>query len=376
MIFSAYVITSIYVHFAYFRRVILLHNSIKERVDNIKPRKEGLTYTIDKLQGLDRENFEIISPFIDVVKIYGALPLLISDTTLAKKIKFYHDNGILVSTGSTITEYSLIERLFETFIIEAARIGFDIIEIGENNIDLKIEEKEKIVETVRSTGLNLHWKIGKKDPRHQLGTDKILEKIEETIKVTKPRINALINSNGNSIDSRNTATAVLDDPKIVLEANEGIGVGIYDEKGAIKWGLVGAITSKYPPNRFIFEAPLETQQSALIAEFGQRINLAEIHPNVVSSVELQRRGIVSKAAYSISYLRKAPEGGPASKFIHYIIKTDHPVEQSELVSLTHLPRRTVQSAIEDLKEQGLIIEKNSLEDTRRKVYLPVQSEWL
>jgi phosphosulfolactate synthase len=49
----------------------LLHDSIKERVDNTKPRKEGLTYTIDKLQGLDKENFEIISPFIDVVKIYG-----------------------------------------------------------------------------------------------------------------------------------------------------------------------------------------------------------------------------------------------------------------------------------------------------------------
>ena len=56
---------------------------------------------------------------------------------------------------------------------------------------------------------------------------------------------------------------------------------------------------------------------------------------------------------------KPPEGGPASKFIHYIIKTDHPVEQSDLISLTHLSRRTVQSAIEDLKEQGLIIEKQS-----------------
>jgi len=44
--------------------------------------------------------------------------------------------------------------------------------------------------------------------------------------------------------------------------------------------------------------------------------------------------------------------------------------------LTHLPRRTIQSAIEELKEQGLIIEKNSLEDTRRKVYFPIQSEWL
>jgi phosphosulfolactate synthase len=137
LIFSAYVITSIYAHIAYFRIIILLHDSIKERVDNVKPRKEGLTYIIDKLQGLDKENFEIISPFIVVVKIYGALSLLIPDTVLAKKIKFYHDNGILVSTGSTITEYSFTEILFESFIREAARIGFDIIEIGENNIDLK-----------------------------------------------------------------------------------------------------------------------------------------------------------------------------------------------------------------------------------------------
>ena len=38
--------------------------------------------------------------------------------------------------------------------------------------------------------------------------------------------------------------------------------------------------------------------------------------------------------------------------------------------------RTIQSAIEELKEQGLIIEKNSLEYTRRKVYMPIQSEWL
>jgi phosphosulfolactate synthase len=162
----------------------------------------------------------------------------------------------------------------------------------------------------------------------------------------------------------------------VVEANEGISVGIYDEKGAIKWGFIGALTSKHPPSRFVFEAPLESQQSALIAEFGQRVNLAEIRPNFVAPIELQRLGIVSKAAYGIPYLRNAPEGGPASKFIHYIIKTNHPIEQSDLISLTHLPRRTIQSAIEELKEQGLIIEKNSLEDTRRKVYMPIQSEWL
>ena len=70
----------------------MLHDSIKERVENVRPRKEGLTFIIDKLQGLNKENFEIISPFIDVVKICGALPLLIPDTILAKK-----SNSIMIA---------------------------------------------------------------------------------------------------------------------------------------------------------------------------------------------------------------------------------------------------------------------------------------
>ena len=32
--------------------------------------------------------------------------------------------------------------------------------------------------------------------------------------------------------------------KIILEANLGFNVGIYDEKGEIKWNLLSAITSK------------------------------------------------------------------------------------------------------------------------------------
>ena len=67
----------------------MLAESIKARVDSKKPRQEGLTYIIDKLEGLDKENFEIISPLIDLVNIYGAFPLLIPDIILKKKIQFY-----------------------------------------------------------------------------------------------------------------------------------------------------------------------------------------------------------------------------------------------------------------------------------------------
>jgi phosphosulfolactate synthase len=163
----------------------MLSDSTKARVDSKKPRQEGLTYTIDKLEALDRENIEIISPLIDLVKIYGAFPLLIPDSILKKKIQFYHDQNILVSTGSSITEYAYAKGHFNKFVEEASKIGFDVIEIGENSIDLNLEQKEKIVSTIRSYDLQYHWKVGKKDPRHQLRTDQILEKIEELFACVK-----------------------------------------------------------------------------------------------------------------------------------------------------------------------------------------------
>jgi phosphosulfolactate synthase len=328
----------------------LLEEYAKNRVDVKKPRTEGRTYIIDKLEGLDKENLEVLAPFVDAVKIYGVLPLLVSDETLKKKIKFYHTVNIKVSTGSTISEYMIAENAFDKFLGEAANVGFDIIEIGENSANLTFEQKKKITESILAKELEVQWKVGKKDARHQLPLDVTLAKIEESVK--------------------------LGSDKVVLEANEGINVGIYDEKGFIRWNFVGALTAKFPPSTFIFEAPLESQQSALIAEFGQRVNLAEVRIEAASAVESQRRGFPTKAAFSVSNLSKNPEGSPAAKFVYFVMKSKHPIDQVELMNMTNLPRRTVQSAVEELKSQGLIIERSSLDDARKKLYTPVQFEWL
>ena len=328
----------------------MLEEYAKNRIDGKKPRNEGRTYIIDKLEGLDKENLEVLAPFVDAVKIYGVLPLLISEEILKKKIEFYHDHNIKVSTGSTISEYMVSENVFEKFAGEAAKMGFDILEIGENNAHLNFEQKRKLTESVLAKELDVQWKVGKKDPRHQLPLDVTLAKIEEAVK--------------------------LGSDKVVLEANEGINVGIYDEKGVIRWNFVGALTAKFPPSTFIFEAPLESQQSALIAEFGQRVNLAEVRIEAASAVESQRRGFPTKSAFSVSNLSKNPEGSPAAKFVYFVMKSKHPIDQIELMNMTNLPRRTVQSAVEELKSQGLIIERSSLDDARKKLYTPIQSEWL
>jgi phosphosulfolactate synthase len=328
----------------------MLDSLTESRVDHKKPRHEGITYIIDKFQGFDSQNFEIIAPFIDMVKIYGAYPLLISEEHLIKRIDFYHKNNVLVSTGSTLTEYAIRENTFEKFVEESKIAGFDIIEISENNIHLSLEEKKKIIKKMESHDLRHQWKIGKKDPRRQLTLDETIKGINEALEINQE--------------------------KIILEANLGFNVGIYDEKGDIKWNLLSAITSKISPNNIIFETPLEVQQAVLIAEFGQRVNLGEVKLENVVSIESQRRGFLSKASFSISPVKKGPEGSPATKFIYYIIRNKHPVEQSELIYMTNLPRRTVQASIEELRNQGLIIEKNSLDDTRKKVYNLVKDEWI
>jgi phosphosulfolactate synthase len=101
---------------------------------------------------------------------------------------------------------------------------------------------------------NIIGRLVKKDPRHQLGTDRTLEKIEEVTKIDKTVGGSSNNLNGNMFTStRSYRESSATDQKIIVEANEGISVGIYDEKGSIKWGFVGALTESGGCQGFGFE---------------------------------------------------------------------------------------------------------------------------
>jgi phosphosulfolactate synthase (CoM biosynthesis protein A) len=94
----------------------------KDRVDSKKLCKEGLTCIVDRLQVLDKEIFEALSEYIDIVKIYNVIPIIIPEAVLEKRIKFYHDFGIQISTGSTIAELSILENYFDMFVKEFVEI--------------------------------------------------------------------------------------------------------------------------------------------------------------------------------------------------------------------------------------------------------------
>ena len=58
-----------------------------DRTDNEKPRFEGITSIIDKLQPLDIENFKSIVSFVDSVKIPQSCFLLKYNENLTKNIQ-------------------------------------------------------------------------------------------------------------------------------------------------------------------------------------------------------------------------------------------------------------------------------------------------
>ena len=157
------------------------------RTDNEKPRNEGITAIIDKLQPLDIENFKNIVSFVDYVKIPQSCLLLYSPSELERRIKFYHDHNILVSIDSKSTEYALSNNLLEEYLCELLAFKFNIIEV-EVNFEINIEEIRKIADMVKPFNFELQWKFNKKILGNNLYNDKILERIGYLLKYNTTKI--------------------------------------------------------------------------------------------------------------------------------------------------------------------------------------------
>jgi len=307
-----------------------------------RPRRVGVTHVLDRLTGLVPGEIRPLAPYIDVVKLGWGLPLLLSRQEVRNRIKFYHDLGIEVSTGGTLLEYAVVRDRAGAMMSDARDLGFDIIEISDGIIELSPAQIERLHGEVLKRGLDAFIEVGKKNPQNQLSLRETLERISRA-RALKPR-------------------------KVILESREaGRGVGIYDGEGGIKWDWVRAILADHPAEDLIFEAPLETQQVGLLKELGGDINLGNVALASVAPLASERAGLRGDTFGSLRTSRTV-KGPPATKFLYFLLETYRALDQSELVRLSRLPRRTVQGGLESLRRQGLVQEGVSLVDSRRREY--------
>jgi len=314
-----------------------------DRSDNEKPRLEGITSIIDKLQPLNIENFKNIVSYVDSVKIPQSCFLLYSPTELERRIKFYHEHNISVAIDSKITDYALANNNFNEYIRELLSFGFNILEV-EINVNNNFYDNQKISDIANSFDLELQWKFNQKKLGNDIYNENIFEKIKELLQVSKT--------------------------KIILELDQKVNINIFNKN--TDWRFVSSLISTYSQSNFIFETDIESLQINLISKFGERVNLGLIDPFHVGLIEWARRKVYSKLdesfnKQSTSNFRNI-SGGPSVKFIYFIIKSIHPIDQTELMRISELPRRTVQASISELKRQGVIFEILDPNDARKKIY--------
>jgi len=307
-----------------------------------RPRTRGVTHVLDRLGRLTADELEMLAPYFDVAKIGWGLPLLLSRDRLRERIRLYHDAHVEVSTGGTLLEYAVVHDRVPQMIAEARELGFDIIEVSSGIIELSQTQIDHLAETVQRSGLQFYIEVGKKDTQHQLSLKETNAQIARA-RALKPR-------------------------QVIIESREsGRGVGIYDSDGAIKWDWVRSILAENPADELIFEAPMESQQVQLLRELGAEVNLGNVALSSVAPLASERLGLRGETFGTIRHA-KAVRGPPAAKFLYFLLETYRGLDQTQLSHMSRLPRRTVQSALESLRRQGLVQEAISLHDSRRREY--------
>jgi len=229
-----------------------------------KPREEGLTMVMDKGLSLNEaENMVALkSELTDIVKLGFGTSLL--TRFIDKKINLYQKSGMMVYTGGTLFEAFVIRNQFDDFCKLMDKLKLEMVEVSDGSISINHDVKCEYIQKL-SKNFKVISEIGSKD--------------ESIILDDSPWISFM----KKELDAGSW--------KVIAEAREGGNVGMFDPNGNIKKDLIDKITSNIPVDKILWEAPQKKQQVWFINSFGANVNLGNISPNDIISLECLRLGL-------------------------------------------------------------------------------------
>lgn len=237
----------------------------------LKPRADGKTMVLDKGLGLHafQDLLQTCGEHIDVIKLGFGTAALYPPQILRRKIEWADAAHIEVMPGGTFLEVAVIQGVSDHFLNTVATLGFSSVEISDGTIDLDRRTRNELIRKAKELGLRVHTEYGKK----LWGSTVHLEELLETI----------------HIDLAHGAETV------TVEGREsGAGVGIYDEDGECNTEHILQIVRRLSdPANVLWETPQKNQQVFFIETLGPDVNLGNIAPGDVLSLEALRRGLRS-----------------------------------------------------------------------------------
>ena len=237
-------------------------NNIPNRPE--KPRTKGLTMIMDKGLSLNEaENMVVLkSELTDIVKLGFGTSLL--TRYIDKKISLYKEAGIDVYTGGTLFEAFIVRNQIDDFYRLMDKLKLEMVEVSDGCIQMEHDKKCELIHKL-SKDFKVISEIGSKDESLTIEDDKWISYMKKELEAGSW--------------------------KVIAEAREGGNVGMFETNGDIKGKLIKNITKEIDIANILWEAPLKKQQIWFINEFGANVNLGNISPNSIISLECLRLGL-------------------------------------------------------------------------------------
>jgi phosphosulfolactate synthase len=226
-----------------------------------KPRDLGLTHVLDRGLSVAEVDslIEVAGEFVDIVKLgWGTA---VATGNLHEKLDRYRAAGIPVVLGGTLTEIAIAQDRLEQLIEWIRELGLTHLEISDGTITLHHEDKLALIERYREEFVVLS-EVGSKDNTRIMAPYRWVEMIQAELEAGAW--------------------------KVIAEARESGNVGIFRHDGEVRMGLIDEIAHAVDPGKVLFEAPRKDQQVWFVRRFGADVNLGNIAPDEVLSLETIR----------------------------------------------------------------------------------------
>lgn len=230
----------------------------------IKPRSAGITHVLDKGMSVAQLDnlFEVAAGYVDIIKFGWGTAVVVEN--LDAKIKLCQQRGIEICCGGSLFEIAIKRGKVDQYVGFLKDRGFGLVEISDGVIDLPTEDKQRYIERL-AKDFRVLSEVGSKDSAVVVAPYRWVKQIKDEL----------------------AAGAW----KVVTEGRESGTVGLYRATGEIRSGLIEEIEVQIDTSQLIFEGPQKAQQVWLVKHFGCNVNLGNIAPEEVISLETIRQGL-------------------------------------------------------------------------------------
>ncbi|CAN5202200.1 phosphosulfolactate synthase [soil metagenome] len=229
-----------------------------------KPRRSGFTHVLDKgLSLVALESLvETAGDYVDFVKLGWGTAYVAGG--VRAKVAVCQDAGINVCLGGTLSEIVASQRKVDEYVRWMHRLGLEYVEVSNGALGMPTERKQALIREL-SGEFRVISEVGSKSPAEPVVPSRWVAEMVADVRA------------GASL--------------VMAEGRESGTVGLFGPTGEVNADLVESVVAAVPVDLLIFEAPRREQQAWFIRRLGADVNLGNIAPDELLSLETLRRGL-------------------------------------------------------------------------------------